>query len=290
MASKTYEELLKEAKSGLQDEKKKQLEKAAESYSIKSAAAENNAREANAAVQSEYADAYNKSSVAKLVNRKKLEERLANLGLSDSGYADAARQSVDKTMQRADAATDTVVRNKQAENNRKLQESTDSLQKEYMDTTDRISESFEKAAKETAESKLKAQNNEQEKLAKQQKEKLEKEQKERTEAEAKKLKEKKEDDYKTLSVRFRLINSRYDSDLTASMRDMLFGELKSLQKKYAGTSSALTNYDIANICQIIDASPSEYEYYLKNGTVVNSAENVLKYPWSESDPFGGDFW
>ncbi len=278
MASKKYDEYYKKARKELEarleaDKRNLVAEKeAAENLAKKTALGSiKKAEEAASA-------GYKKSSVAKLLNERKLSERLANLGLSDSGYADSAKLGLEIEKQRSDSDTAKTAADAVSNANNRFEEKKDELNTKYAKEVEKLEEAADKSAASTAEKQVKA--DEQRKAEEQAA--IEKAAREKEKAAATKLKSDRSDDFDLLKLK---IKGKKNSDKVYTNSELagVFGLIKEFGEKYSGTEYALTELELETLCQILgftaDDYRSFYDRYKPVKTAIKAPENNLEFFW-----------
>lgn len=263
MAKKyTEEELLKKALNNSAADRAKAMQNVSDKYSAK---ADDYVKQADLEKKSaaeKYADDFNRSSVERMVNQKKLEERLANLGLTDSGYADNLKAANEKSEKIADLNTSRKIEDDKKAIDEQLAVNLDKNLSEMEKESERISDEYDDSAKKQASEELKKLEQ-----AEKQKEKEEAEkEKEESKSEAEKVKEltkKRDDDIKVVKVEFDMMYSKYGKKLTNFQIYDLFDKLMAVENRYKGTEAELTNGQIAEICGKIKTDLETYRVYSK---------------------------
>ncbi len=256
MANGKYDEYYKKAREELEEQlnREKAALQSERDAAVKSA--EQIALDAKKSAEQKADKAIDQSSVERLVNERKLSERLANLGLSDSGYAEAARLGVDKEEERSYKAAEAEKKDALNAADRKFEALKSEAEDEYYKEIAKVEESYDKSAEDIAKEQVKAD----EKKAAEEKSEKEKAEKEKAQKADEKLKTDRAHDFKLLKLRLRRVDNSGDVYTNEELADR-FGLIKDFADQYGGTDYAMTEYELETLCGILGLTAADYRKF-----------------------------
>ncbi len=156
MAKNNYDKYYKEAAKNLEAAKNEDLALVQNAYNTVVSKADKDKKERRLEIDNYVGSAIEKSTVKKMLAEKMVDERLANLGLMSSGYADSLKTGINTEEKRSDAAT----LNSLSEQNRKadieFNERVLDAEAQKKSDTERVNEKYDDEAKRQAEEQVKA--------------------------------------------------------------------------------------------------------------------------------------
>lgn len=269
MASKTYDDYYKQALTELEAKRREEKRRLEEDYDKNVKKSESERTRALIDAEEKAGTAYNKSEITRLVNEKKLAERLNALGLANSGYADAAYEGAASEEKKSDKDTYREKKNSDKKANSDADSTVNTLNREYAEDIADVDTKYNETAKSQAEKQLakdEAAAKKTEAAAKKSASAASKKASESADDSEKEILERRKNAYKLLVAKIRNIISKgkvYGKTVSATNRDKVFELMTSFDKTYADKKYKLTDYEIEYLAGLAQADTSYYEAYFK---------------------------